>query len=185
MEGIRRRDSSSLLVLADLTPTQGFENEFCLSESDVNSNSSLTVENSKLRLHQIGNSAKNCVTAWTDEKHDLYLDHLESSFVEQLHWSLLNRTSDSCAVLKSHHRCVGTQRFLRAGKLQDSSNAMNLCTGNEKILFNEAGASAEQTFERRGKSDYFGEFSDQNFTDEASEQKCVTTMSKRSKTIVS
>ncbi|KAI3702432.1 hypothetical protein L6452_28170 [Arctium lappa] len=58
------------------------------SDSDSNSNSSLVVENSKGRLQQIEDSAKDCVTTWTDEKHDLYLDHLESSFVEQLHRSI-------------------------------------------------------------------------------------------------
>ncbi|KAL4581211.1 hypothetical protein LXL04_017421 [Taraxacum kok-saghyz] len=88
MEGSRRRDSSSPLMLPDLTATQGCENESSPSSSDLNSNSSLTFDNSKSRLYQIEDSAKDCVTAWTDEKHDLYLDHLESSFVEQLHRSL-------------------------------------------------------------------------------------------------
>ncbi|XP_024960285.1 uncharacterized protein LOC112500904 isoform X2 [Cynara cardunculus var. scolymus] len=181
-------------------------------------------------------SNMDCLTAWTDEKHDMYLDHLESSFVEQLHQSigvlawcsehdskgpyfsqklhaktrntsqmlkmiqddcsekidlkrsqpLLNCTSDSLVLLKSRPRCAGKQRFARAAKLQDSSASRNLCI-EDKLLFNEAGICSEQIAARHGKPvDCAGEFSDQNFADEASsEQMCITTMSKRSKTIVS
>lgn len=232
MEESHRRDSSSLPVLADLTVDENFGPSIP-SESD--SNSSLIVENSKGRLQQIEDSAKDCVTAWTDEKHDLYLDHLESSFVEQLHRSigvlawcsehdskspyfsqklhaktrntsqllkmieddcsekidlkrsqpLLNRAADSLVLLKSRPRCAGKQRFARAAKRKDSSAARNLCT-EDKLLFNEAGIHSEQIAARHEKSvDSPGEFSDQNFADEACEHMCITTMSKRSKTIVS
>ncbi|KAI3755400.1 hypothetical protein L1987_55197 [Smallanthus sonchifolius] len=167
MEASRRRDSPSLPALADL------ENQLNRSESDMISNSFFTVESSKVRLHPIENSAK---TAWTNEKHDMYLDHLESSFVKQLHRS----------VFKNHPRCAGKQRFVRATKMQDSSTALNLGGRDNNVFFNKAGLSTGQIFERHGKSlDYFEEFSDQNFPDEASEQMCVTTMSKRSKSIIS
>ncbi|KAL8264708.1 hypothetical protein R6Q59_022838 [Mikania micrantha] len=152
MEDYRRRDSSSPPVIADLSVTQ-------------------RCEYSKIRLRPIENSEK---TTWTNEKHDMYLDHLESSFVEQLHQS----------ALKNHPRCAGKQSFVT--KMLDSSNAMNLCTQYKNNFFNEIGSSTEKFFERHGESlGYFEEYSDQNFPDEASEQMCVTTMSKRSKTRVS
>lgn len=58
MEGSRRRNSSSPSMLADLTATHGCDNELSPSNSDLTSNSSLTVNNCKGRLHQIEDSAK-------------------------------------------------------------------------------------------------------------------------------
>ncbi|KAJ9551835.1 hypothetical protein OSB04_015880 [Centaurea solstitialis] len=143
---------------------------------------------------------QDCLTAWTNEKHDLYLDHLESSFVEQLHrsigilaWSseqdsgglcfpqkaqaktrntsqqlkmiqddcsekidlkrsqpLSNRAANSFLLLKSRPRCAGKQRFARAAKWWDGSDARNLCT-NDKLFFNETGIHSEQIAARHGK----------------------------------
>ncbi|KAI7749112.1 hypothetical protein M8C21_014269 [Ambrosia artemisiifolia] len=162
MNNSRRRDTSTPPVSADLTGV-------IRQASEINSDS------------VFGNSAKGTsktlhnlfylVTAWTNEKHDLYLDHLESSFVKQLHRS----------ILKNHPRGAGKQCFVRAPKVQDNSTTMNLCARDKNSFSNVAGLSTEQTFQGHG---YFEEFSDQNFPDEASEQMCVT-MSKRSKTIVS
>ncbi|KAI7749110.1 hypothetical protein M8C21_014267 [Ambrosia artemisiifolia] len=149
MNNSRRRDTSTPPVSADLTGV-------IRQASEINSDS------------VFGNSAK---TAWTNEKHDLYLDHLESSFVKQLHRS----------ILKNHPRGAGKQCFVRAPKVQDNSTTMNLCARDKNSFSNVAGLSTEQTFQGHA---YFEEFSDQNFPDEASEQMCVT-MSKRSKTIVS
>ncbi|KAK1430305.1 hypothetical protein QVD17_12952 [Tagetes erecta] len=168
MEASRRRDSSSPPVLTDLTG----DNDFTVSESEMIDNAFLFVDNSQLRLHPIESSAK---TAWTNEKHALYLDHLESSFVKQLHQS----------ILKNHPRRATKQCFVREAKMQGSSTAVNLCTQDKNIFFNEARLSTEQSFERHAKTlDYLEEFSDQNFADEASEQMCVKTMSKRSKTVI-
>lgn len=48
--------------------------------------SDLTVDNS---LHQDGSATSELSQSdWTDEKHSLYLDSLEASFVNQLHYSL-------------------------------------------------------------------------------------------------
>lgn len=54
MEASRRRNSSSSPASTDLTG----DNELSLSESDMIDNSCLIVDNSKLRLHPIGNLEK-------------------------------------------------------------------------------------------------------------------------------
>ncbi|KAF5814027.1 hypothetical protein HanRHA438_Chr03g0116491 [Helianthus annuus] len=171
MDASLRRHSSSPPALPDLAAVirRRCEHESSSSESEMLSHSFYAGESSEVRLHPIGNSAK---TSWTNEKHDQYLDHLESSFVKQLHRS----------ILKNHPKSAGKQCFVRAAKMQDNSSAMNLYARDKNSFSNEAGLCTEQTFESHG---YFEEFSDQNFPDEASEQMCVTAMPKRSKTIVS
>ncbi|KAK6136907.1 hypothetical protein DH2020_029352 [Rehmannia glutinosa] len=58
--------------------------------------SSLTAENCKDVLRCSANVALDDRTAWTNEKHNSYLHHLEASFVKQLHQSkcLLAQCSD-------------------------------------------------------------------------------------------
>ncbi|KAL7582754.1 hypothetical protein Lser_V15G45814 [Lactuca serriola] len=167
MEGSRRRNSSSPSMLADLTATHGCDNELSPSNSDLTSNSSLTVNNCKGRLHQIEDSAKDCVTTWTDEKHDLYLDHLESSFVEQLHRSIGVLAFCSNDDSKSHY----LSRKLVAKNRNTSAKL--------KIIQD---SYSDKTTLKRKSHHTLTEFSDQNFSAEASEQTC---RKKQSKTIYS
>ncbi|KAK6120971.1 hypothetical protein DH2020_045281 [Rehmannia glutinosa] len=71
----------------------GFAKELSRWNSDA---STLTAENCENVMHRSGNVKPNDRTTWTDEKHSLYLEHLEVSFVKQLHQSmgLLAQCSD-------------------------------------------------------------------------------------------
>ncbi|KAL8540358.1 hypothetical protein ACS0TY_001822 [Phlomoides rotata] len=79
MEG--NRQSASPPPPADISS----EDELNRSNSDA---STLTVENCKDILHRSANVKPEMNTKWTDEKHSLYLEHLEVSFVKQLQQSI-------------------------------------------------------------------------------------------------
>ncbi|KAA8536202.1 hypothetical protein F0562_028680 [Nyssa sinensis] len=81
-------------AFSDLVVTEGCRNELTPSNS---ASSALTVENSKDIFLQNANAIAGKCTAWTNEKHRLYLDSLEASFVNQLQHSmgLLAWCSDS------------------------------------------------------------------------------------------
>ncbi|XP_031116791.1 cold-regulated protein 28-like [Ipomoea triloba] len=66
--------------------------EFTGSTADA---SFLTAENFRDALHHTANAKLGDCTRWTNEKHNLYLDILEASFVKQLYQStLLSRCSE-------------------------------------------------------------------------------------------
>nr|GLL47305.1 uncharacterized protein LOC109162138 [Ipomoea trifida] len=66
--------------------------EFTGSTADA---SFLTAENFRDALHHTANARLGDCTRWTNEKHNLYLDILEASFVKQLYQStLLSRCSE-------------------------------------------------------------------------------------------
>ncbi|XP_028099085.1 uncharacterized protein LOC114298684 [Camellia sinensis] len=67
----------------DLAAPDGRRSE--LTRTNLES-SSVTVDHSKDFIHRNTNVAP--CTAWTDEKHNSYLDALEASFIKQLHQSL-------------------------------------------------------------------------------------------------
>uniref|UniRef100_A0A5B7ALE7 Cold regulated protein 27 n=1 Tax=Davidia involucrata TaxID=16924 RepID=A0A5B7ALE7_DAVIN len=92
----------------DLAVTDGCRNELTPSNSV---SSALTVENSKDMSHQNVNAIPGQCTTWTDEKHSLYLDSLEASFVHQLHHSmgLLAWSSDSSRQLPVNSRSSSDQ----------------------------------------------------------------------------
>ncbi|KAA8545872.1 hypothetical protein F0562_020677 [Nyssa sinensis] len=97
----------------DLALTEGCRNELTLSNPDSSALS--TVENSKDVFHHNPNGQ---CTAWTDEKHSLYLDSLEASFVNQLQHSigLLAWCSDSSQQLPANSRSSCDQfTVLRGG----------------------------------------------------------------------
>ncbi|KAL3515281.1 hypothetical protein ACH5RR_022183 [Cinchona calisaya] len=60
---------------------------FELTRSNSDAASSLTVENSGVISHPFANARPDKCVAWTDEKHNKYLDFLEASFIQQLHRS--------------------------------------------------------------------------------------------------
>nr|GME12821.1 uncharacterized protein LOC109162138 [Ipomoea batatas] len=66
--------------------------EFTGSTADA---SFLTAENFRDALHHTANARLGDCTRWTNEKHNLYLDILEASFIKQLYQStLLSRCSE-------------------------------------------------------------------------------------------
>ncbi|CAK9140985.1 unnamed protein product [Ilex paraguariensis] len=78
-ENLRRKSSP------DRTRTENCGNDLSRSNSDA---SSLAAENSKDVFHKNVNANPGKCTAWTNEKHNLYLDQLEASFVGQLNRSM-------------------------------------------------------------------------------------------------
>lgn len=70
---------------SDLAGTEGCGSAVTRASSDL---SASTVDGSKACLRSNGNARSGQTTEWTDEKHSLYLDSLESSFVNQLHSSM-------------------------------------------------------------------------------------------------
>ncbi|KAM3377190.1 cold-regulated protein 28 [Capsicum galapagoense] len=88
--------------------------------------SSLSVANSKgIMLLQSGNSTTDKYTGWTNEKHNTFLDHLEASFVKQLHRSMA----------------------LRAGSVEMNQSCRNL---SEELSSHVNKASEQLTFPHHG-----------------------------------
>ncbi|KAI3445980.1 hypothetical protein Pfo_002645 [Paulownia fortunei] len=83
MEGNCRRESPHPPWLPSAANI-GCNQELTRSNSDA---SSLTAENCKDTFRRSANVTPDDRTRWTDEKHNLYLHHLEVSFVKQLHQS--------------------------------------------------------------------------------------------------
>ncbi|CAA2991572.1 uncharacterized protein LOC111389122 isoform X2 [Olea europaea var. sylvestris] len=81
--------------------TEFLANELTRLNSDA---SSLTAENSEDIVHQSPDNP----TTWTNEKHNLYLDHLEVSFVRQLQQSM--GLLASCSELNKSEKHLSQKR---------------------------------------------------------------------------
>ncbi|KAM7479186.1 hypothetical protein LguiA_027399 [Lonicera macranthoides] len=75
-------------VNPDLAAVEGCMDELTRPNSESSSSSSLTVDNLKDTSRHNANAGRGKCTAWTNEKHNLYLNRLESSFVDQLNRSM-------------------------------------------------------------------------------------------------
>ncbi|XP_027767900.1 uncharacterized protein LOC107032358 isoform X1 [Solanum pennellii] len=79
------------------------------SESGAGESSSLIIENFKHDFVQTGNVTTDECMGWTNEKHNAFLDCLETSFVKQLHRSMILRAG--CGELNRSSRNLSKKLF--------------------------------------------------------------------------
>ncbi|KAL3356466.1 hypothetical protein AABB24_017238 [Solanum stoloniferum] len=80
-----------------------------LTRSNSGESSSLIIENFKHDLVQTGNVTTDECMGWTNEKHNTFLDCLETSFVKQLHRSMVLRAG--CVELNRSSRNLSKKLF--------------------------------------------------------------------------